>query len=83
MECNRKLGEEDNKHYSSLTHPRSKMLFKPMVCIRLIVESFYFLVSVFPVHLDSFYERAVRFQVKNGNTRFPCVALESFKESTP
>jgi hypothetical protein len=57
--------------------PRSKALFEPMVGIRLVVEGFHFLVSAVSVQLDGFNEGAVRFQVQNRNSRFPCVALQS------
>jgi hypothetical protein len=56
---------------------RSQALFEPMVGIRLVVEGFHFLVSAVSVQLDGFNEGAVRFQVKNRNSRFPCVALQS------
>src|SRR5438067_886817 len=38
---------------------KSKVLFKPMVGIGLVVEGFYLLVSSVSVHLDGFNERAV------------------------
>src|SRR5438445_7883531 len=62
---------------------RSKALFEPMVGIRLVVEGFHFLVSAVSVQLDGFNEGAVRFQVKNRNSRFPCVALQSLEETPP
>ena len=63
--------------------PRSKALFEPMVGIRLVVEGFHFLVAAVSVQLDGFNEGAVRFQVKNRNSRFPCVALQSLQETPP
>jgi hypothetical protein len=49
--------------------PRSEVLFKPVVGIRLVVEGFYFLVPTVSVQLDGFNEGAVRFQVKAGDPR--------------
>ena len=62
--------------------PRSKTLFEPVVGIRLVVEGFYLLVSRVPVQLDGFNEGMVRFQVKDSNSRFPCVVLQC-QEQTP
>ena len=62
--------------------PRSKTLFEPMVGIRLVVEGFYLLVSRVPVQLDGFNERAVGFQVKDPNSRFPGLVLQC-QEQTP
>jgi hypothetical protein len=44
---------------------RSQALFKPVMGIGLVVESFYLLVSSVPVQLDGFDEGAVRFQVND------------------
>src|SRR6266536_3846398 len=51
--------------------PRSEVLFKPVVGIRLVVEGFYLLVAAVSVQLDGFSEGAVRFQVKDSDPRFP------------
>src|SRR6266566_3379608 len=55
----------------------SKVLFKPVVGIGLVVEGFYLLVSRVSVQLDGFNERAVRFQVKDRHSRFPGLVLQS------
>ena len=60
----------------------SKVLFKPMVGIGLAIEGFYLLVSRVSVQLDGFNERAVRFQVKDRHSRFPCIVLQR-QEQTP
>ena len=62
--------------------PRSKALFKPVMCIGLVVESFYLLVSRVSVQLDGFHECAVRFQVKDRDSRFPGLVLQR-QEQTP
>ena len=53
------------------------------MCIRLVVEGFYLLVSRVPVQLDGFNECAVRFQVKDSDPRFPCVVLQRLEETPP
>ena len=70
------------KHYmrtlGSLTfNTRSKALFKPVMGIGLVVESFYLLVSRVPVQLDGFNECVVRFQLKDCHSRFPGLVLQS------
>jgi hypothetical protein len=56
--------------------PRSKALFEPVVGIRLVIESFYLLVSAVSVQLDGFNEGTVRFQVKDSDPHFPRGALQ-------
>jgi len=53
-----------------------------MMCIGLVVEGFYLLVSRVSVQLDGFNECAVRFQVKDRDSRFPCRVLQR-QEQTP
>jgi len=53
-----------------------------MVGIGLAIEGFYLLVSRVSVQLDGFNERAVRFQVKDRHSRFPCIVLQR-QEQTP
>lgn len=57
------------------------MLFKPVVGIRLVVEGCYLLVSSVSVQFDSFSEVVVRFQVKDRDSRFPCIALQFLKQT--
>jgi hypothetical protein len=56
---------------------RSKALFKPVMCIGLVVESIYLLVSRVSVQLDGFDEGAVRFQVNDRHSSFPGLVLQS------
>ena len=56
---------------------RSQALFKPVMCIGLVTEGFYLLVSSAPVQLDGFDEVAVRFQVNDRHSRLFSLVLQS------
>ncbi len=63
--------------------PHSKALLKPVMCIRLIVESSHLLIPRAPIELDGFSKGVIRFQVQNSDARFSGSMFQRQEQALP